>query len=150
MGRTLWPRSIASESRVRAHMTAFITASMQQVTLSATSFRGLSSRLAAAPRSTCSGRVSLSMQGYRPQAADYRGMTDEQLNKEITDAQLNLYELRMLRSSQQEFKPHEFKLNKRKIALCKTIKREREIAEGITQKQSRRMNWRYKESKGGT
>ena len=63
-------------------------------------------------------------------AADFKGMSNEDLNKEIVAAKKMLFELRMRQSTRKEYKGHHFGILKTKIAQIRTVKREREVAEG--------------------
>jgi|TARA_B100001142_G_C14270823_1_gene630811 large subunit ribosomal protein L29 len=72
-------------------------------------------------------------------AADFKGMSNEDLNKEIVAAKKMLFELRMRQSTRKEYKGHHFGILKTKIAQIRTVKREREVAEGVNKRDSRKM-----------
>ena len=72
-------------------------------------------------------------------AADFKGMSNEDLNKEIVAAKKMLFELRMRQSTRKEYKGHHFCILKTKIAQIRTVKREREVAEGVNKRDSRKM-----------
>ena len=70
-------------------------------------------------------------------SADARAMTVEQIDDAVLSERKLLLDLRVKASRKQEFKPHEFKVHKKNIARMLTIKREKEIADGISKKESR-------------
>ncbi|XRB24967.1 ribosomal protein L29 [Pseudoscourfieldia marina] len=70
-------------------------------------------------------------------SADARAMTVEQIDDAVLGERKLLLDLRVKASRKQEFKPHEFKVHKKNIARMLTIKREKEIADGISKKESR-------------
>merc|ERR1712216_967667 len=69
-------------------------------------------------------------------AADARAMTVEQIDDAVLSERKLLLDLRGKASRKQEFKPHEFKVHKKNIARMLTIKRGKEIADGISKKES--------------
>lgn len=110
----------------------------------------VSSRPSVAARAPVTGRRAASV-GRRASAsvvicasasasassADARAMTVEQIDDAVLSERKLLLDLRVKASRKQEFKPHEFKVHKKNIARMLTIKREKEIADGISKKESR-------------
>jgi large subunit ribosomal protein L29 len=61
-------------------------------------------------------------------AADYRGMSDEQLGLALKDEVKNLFHLRFQSATERLETPSEIRKAKREVARIKTIQRERELA----------------------
>lgn len=55
------------------------------------------------------------------QAADFRGMTVEQIDAEVAAAKRALFDLRLKRATRQEYKSSNFKFNKKKVRLSAAI-----------------------------
>eukprot|EP00465_Bigelowiella_longifila_P014591 CAMPEP_0185252450 /NCGR_PEP_ID=MMETSP1359-20130426/1532_1 /TAXON_ID=552665 /ORGANISM="Bigelowiella longifila, Strain CCMP242" /LENGTH=161 /DNA_ID=CAMNT_0027834613 /DNA_START=46 /DNA_END=531 /DNA_ORIENTATION=+ len=72
-------------------------------------------------------------------AKDLRKLNDDQILDEIAESSRELLVLRMAQSNRREVKPSDFGLHKKKIAQLKTIQREREIANGVGKRESRKM-----------
>ena len=53
-------------------------------------------------------------------------------------AKTEIVKLEMKKASRQEFKPHEIKAQKKRVAQLLTVKREREIEQGISKRESKR------------
>ena len=65
--------------------------------------------------------------GLKPtKCADFKSMSNDELNAQIVDAKKKLFELRMRQSTRKEYKGHHFGILKTKIAQMRTVKRERE------------------------
>ena len=78
--------------------------------------------------------------GLKPtKAADFKSMSNEDLNGEIVAAKKMLFELRMRQSTRKEYKGHHFGILKKKIAQIRTVKREREVSEGVNKRDSRKI-----------
>ena len=60
--------------------------------------------------------------------AEYRGMSEEQLNLALKDEVKNLFHLRFQSATERLETPSQIKKAKRTIARIKTIQRERELA----------------------
>ena len=54
---------------------------------------------------------------------DNMSMSTQELIKELKEAEKLLFDLRFKKATRQPFKPHEIKANKKKIAMLKTILR---------------------------
>ncbi|KAF8729886.1 hypothetical protein HU200_017347 [Digitaria exilis] len=77
---------------------------------------------------------------------EIRGMTTEQLEEEVVDLKGELFLLRLKRSARQEFKNSEFGRMRKRIARMLTVKREREIEQGINKRLSRKLDRKWKQS----
>ena len=76
--------------------------------------------------------------GLKPtKSADFKSMSNDELNAQIVDAKKKLFELRMRQSTRKEYKGHHFGILKTKIAQIRTVKREREVTEGVNKRDSR-------------
>ena len=70
---------------------------------------------------------------------DFKALSNEALLEEVVKCKKMLFQLRMRQSTRKEFKPHHFGILKTKVAQLYTVKREREIAEGVNLRDSREM-----------
>lgn len=61
-------------------------------------------------------------------AAEYRGMSDEQLNLTLRDIEKHLFQLRFQSATDRLETPSELRKAKRDIARIKTVQRQRELA----------------------
>ena len=62
-----------------------------------------------------------------PKAAEYRGMSDEQLNLILRDVEKNLFQLRFQSATDRLETPSEIRKARRDIARIKTVQRQREL-----------------------
>jgi large subunit ribosomal protein L29 len=60
-------------------------------------------------------------------AAEYRGMSDEQLNLTLRDVEKNLFQLRFQSATDRLETPSELRKARREIARIKTVQRQREL-----------------------
>jgi large subunit ribosomal protein L29 len=63
-----------------------------------------------------------------PKAAEYRGMSDEQLNLTLRDLEKHLFQLRFQSATDRLETPSEMRKARREIARILTILRQRELA----------------------
>jgi len=85
--------------------------------------------------------------GLKPTSVkDFKNLSNEQILEEVTKSKKMLFQLRMRQSTRKEFKLHHFGILKTKVAQLYTVKREREIAEGVDKRDSREM--KFKERAG--
>ncbi|KAH0455552.1 hypothetical protein IEQ34_015584 [Dendrobium chrysotoxum] len=77
---------------------------------------------------------------------ELRGRTTEELNEEVIDLKGELFMLRLQRSARNEFKSSDFRRMRKRIARMLTIKREREIEQGINKRLSRKLDKKWKRS----
>ncbi|KMZ59280.1 50S ribosomal protein L29 [Zostera marina] len=77
---------------------------------------------------------------------EIRTKSTDEINEEVVDLKGELLMLRLQRSARNEFKSSEFRRMRKKIARMLTVKREREIEEGINKRLSRKMDRKWKRS----
>ncbi|KAK7369342.1 hypothetical protein VNO80_11379 [Phaseolus coccineus] len=77
---------------------------------------------------------------------EIRQLTTEQINEEVIDLKGELVMLRLQKSARNEFKSSEFSRMRKRIARMLTVKREREIEEGIGKRLSRKLDKKWKKS----
>ncbi|KAK4375781.1 hypothetical protein RND71_006458 [Anisodus tanguticus] len=77
---------------------------------------------------------------------EIRTKTTEELQEEIVDLKGELFMLRLQRSARNEFKSSEFLRMRKRIARMLTVKRERELEEGINKRISRKLDRKWKKS----
>nr|AEC10965.1 50S ribosomal protein L29 [Camellia sinensis] len=77
---------------------------------------------------------------------EIRTKTTEEINEEIVDLKGELFMLRLQKSARNEFKSSEFRRMRKRIARMLTVKREREIEEGINKRLSRKLDRQWKKS----
>ncbi|CAI8618944.1 unnamed protein product [Vicia faba] len=77
---------------------------------------------------------------------EIRTKSTEQINEEVVNLQGGLAMLRLEKSAGTEFKSSEFSRMRKTIARLLTVKREREIEEGISKRLSRKLDKKWKRS----
>ncbi|THU60807.1 hypothetical protein C4D60_Mb07t16630 [Musa balbisiana] len=105
----------------------------------ASSFRGI--RIGAG-----GGRMVVRMAKREEEMKDIRAKTTEEINEEVIDLKGELLMLRLQKSARNEFKSSEFGRMRKRIARMLTVKREREIEEGINKRLSRKLDRKWKKS----
>lgn len=70
-------------------------------------------------------------------ARDIRDLTDSQIQEEIDKAKQEMFNLRFQSSTGQLENPQRIKLVQRDIARCKTILRERQLAQQLVQQEGK-------------
>ncbi|KAK1619938.1 hypothetical protein QYE76_025455 [Lolium multiflorum] len=129
---TSTPRGLA----VSAPRTSFL--GLRALGASAARFPGL----AAAPRR---GEAAVVRMAKREQELEeIRAMETEKLEEEVVDLKGELFLLRLKRSARQEFKSSEFGRMRKRVARLLTVRREREIEQGINKRQSRKLDRKWK------
>ncbi|KAJ8479949.1 hypothetical protein OPV22_023676 [Ensete ventricosum] len=144
--------SPSSSSSVH-HVLTSLGISPQLHSWRASSFRGI--RLdtgvrAATPLSyrggASGGRMMVNMAKREEEMKEIRAKTTEEINEEVIDLKGELLMLRLQKSARNEFKSSEFGRMRKKIARMLTVKREREIEEGINKRLSRKLDRKWKRS----
>uniref|UniRef100_A0A0E0CRN0 Large ribosomal subunit protein uL29c n=2 Tax=Oryza TaxID=4527 RepID=A0A0E0CRN0_9ORYZ len=110
-------------------------------------FPGLAA--AAAPPRLPAGRgdAAVARMAKREQELEeIRAMPTEKIEEEVVDLKGELFMLRLKRSARQEFKSSEFGRMRKRIARMLTVKREREIEQGINKRLSRKLDRKWKQS----
>ncbi|XP_047082609.1 50S ribosomal protein L29, chloroplastic [Lolium rigidum] len=129
---TSTPRGLA----VSAPRTSFL--GLRALGASAARFPGL----AAAPRR---GEAAVVRMAKREQELEeIRAMETEKLEEEVVDLKGELFLLRLKRSARQEFKSSEFGRMRKRVARLLTVRREREIEQGINKRLSRKLDRKWK------
>ncbi|KAM3709703.1 hypothetical protein ACJW31_02G192700 [Castanea mollissima] len=77
---------------------------------------------------------------------EIRTKTTEEINEEVVDLKGELLMLRLQKSARNEFKSSEFGRMRKRIARMLTVKRERELEEGINKRLSRKLDRQWKKS----
>ncbi|RZS05966.1 hypothetical protein BHM03_00036557, partial [Ensete ventricosum] len=156
------PPSSCSSHHVLASFT-YLRISPSLSSSRASSFRGI--RIGAgvrdaAPVSSRGGRMVVKMAKREEEMKEIRAKTAEEVNEEVIDLKGELLMLRLQKSARNEFKSSEFgRMRKRVflffslafvslliIARMLTVKREREIEEGINKRLSRKLDRKWKKS----
>ncbi|KAL1190986.1 Large ribosomal subunit protein uL29c [Cardamine amara subsp. amara] len=93
------------------------------------------------------GKSSVVMMSKREaELKDIRSKTTEELQEEVVDLKGELFMLRLQKSARNEYKSSEFRRMKKLVARMLTVKREREIEEGIGKRLSRKLDRQWKKS----
>ncbi|PKA60513.1 50S ribosomal protein L29, chloroplastic [Apostasia shenzhenica] len=92
------------------------------------------------------GRMLIRASKREEELKEIRGKTTEELNEEVIDLKGELFMLRLQRSARNEFKSSEFRRMRKMIARMLTVKREREIEQGINKRLSRKLDKQWKRS----
>ncbi|XP_073525916.1 uncharacterized protein [Phyllobates terribilis] len=77
---------------------------------------------------------------------EIRAKTTDELHEEIIDLKGELFVLRLQKSARADFKNSEFSRMRKRIARMLTVKRERELEEGINKRLSRKLDRKWKKS----
>ncbi|KAK9110697.1 hypothetical protein Sjap_018757 [Stephania japonica] len=115
-------------------------------------FHGARIHTSVAPHRILSSRTrsspcSVVMMAKREQELkEIRAMSKEQINEEVVDLKGELLMLRLQKSAREDFKSSEFGRMRRRIARMLTVKREREIEEGVGKRLSRKLDKQWKKS----
>ncbi|XP_068638217.1 large ribosomal subunit protein uL29c [Aristolochia californica] len=75
---------------------------------------------------------------------EIRAKTTEEINEEVIDLKGELFMLRLQKSARNEFKSSEFGRMRKRVARLLTVKREREIEQGIGKRLSRKLDRKWK------
>ncbi|OUZ99347.1 Ribosomal protein L29 [Macleaya cordata] len=96
--------------------------------------------------STSSSSSVVMMAKREEELKEIRAKTTEQINEEIIDLKGELLMLRLQKSAREEFKNSEFGRMRKRIARMLTVRRERELEEGINKRLSRKLDRQWKKS----
>ncbi|RZC49136.1 hypothetical protein C5167_017562 [Papaver somniferum] len=77
---------------------------------------------------------------------EIRSKSTEQINDEIIDIKGELLMLRLQKSAREEFKSSDFRKMRKRVARMLTVRRERELEEGIKKRLSRKLDKQWKKS----
>ncbi|XP_038719531.1 50S ribosomal protein L29, chloroplastic-like [Tripterygium wilfordii] len=103
------------------------------------------------PQLTQSGRgrsssLVVMMAKREEELKEIRAKTTEEINEEVVDLKGELFMLRLQKSVRNEFKSSEFGRMRKRVARMLTVRRERELEEGIGKRQSRKLDRLWKKS----
>eukprot|EP00245_Coleochaete_scutata_P008019 TRINITY_DN23911_c0_g1_i1.p1 TRINITY_DN23911_c0_g1~~TRINITY_DN23911_c0_g1_i1.p1 ORF type:complete len:167 (-),score=41.52 TRINITY_DN23911_c0_g1_i1:358-822(-) len=137
-----------------AGMTSSLVANAGVLSCSQSAFFGSSSlrlstpEMAVRPLQSQSGRPGLTiMMGKRADdLIEIRSLSTEDINSKVLDLKAELFLLRAKQATRAEFKPSDFRDARKKIARMMTVKREREIEEGVGKRESRKLDKAWKRS----
>nr|WBN92623.1 50S ribosomal RNA [Passiflora edulis] len=94
-----------------------------------------------------SGKSRVVMMAKREEELkEIRAMTTQEINEEVVDLKGELLMLRLQKSARNEFKSSEFRRMRKRIARMLTVRRERELEEGINKRLSRKLDRKWKKS----
>ncbi|XP_052198097.1 50S ribosomal protein L29, chloroplastic [Diospyros lotus] len=77
---------------------------------------------------------------------EIRAKTTEEINDEIVELKGELLMLRLQKATRNEFKSSEFRRMHKRVARMFTVRRERELEEGINKRLSRKLDRQWKKS----
>ncbi|XP_039029431.1 50S ribosomal protein L29, chloroplastic-like [Hibiscus syriacus] len=89
---------------------------------------------------------SVMMAKLEEEMKEIRAKTTEEINDEVVELKGELLMLRLQKSVRNEFKSSEFGRMRKRIARMLTVKRERELEEGINKRLSRKLDRQWKKS----
>ncbi|GMI68682.1 plastid ribosomal proteins of the 50S subunit 29 [Hibiscus trionum] len=127
---TFPPKPIFSTAK-----TSFTGVRIQRLPSQITSFR----------RPSASSSVVM-MAKREEELKEIRAKTTEEINDDVVELKGELLMLRLQKSVRNEFKSSEFRRMRKRIARLLTVKREREIEEGINKRLSRKLDRQWKKS----
>ncbi|KAL4452772.1 hypothetical protein ABPG75_008434 [Micractinium tetrahymenae] len=70
-------------------------------------------------------------------AADFRGLSVEEIDTAVQEAKRDMFSMRIKFAKREEWKPSDYKALKRKVAQLLTVRRERELAQGVDRRASK-------------
>ncbi|KAI5324639.1 PREDICTED: 50S ribosomal L29 [Prunus dulcis] len=97
-------------------------------------------------RRPCSSSSVVMMAKREEEMKEIRTKTTEEINEEVVELKGELFMLRLQKSARNEFTSSEFRRMRKRIARLLTVKREREIEEGIGKRLSRKFDRQWKRS----
>ncbi|ESQ31348.1 hypothetical protein EUTSA_v10005022mg [Eutrema salsugineum] len=106
----------------------------------------VSARVPAATIASSRKPLVVMMSKREAQLKEIRAKTTEELNEEVIDLKGELFMLRLQKSARNEFKSSDFRRMKKMVARILTVRREREIEEGIGKRLSRKLDRKWKKS----
>jgi large subunit ribosomal protein L29 len=90
-------------------------------------------------RAACAPRASVVCCAKSMDVADARGMTGEQIDVKVEELKTELFHIRMKQATRQKYTPSDIRVKRKDIARLLTVKREKEIEQGISKRQSRKL-----------
>ncbi|GBG70737.1 hypothetical protein CBR_g8034 [Chara braunii] len=80
------------------------------------------------------------MANHAQEMTDIRAMSTDDINAAVVGIKRELFDLRMMQATRQEMKTSDYKRLKKRVAKMLTVKRERELEQGINKRQSRKVD----------
>jgi large subunit ribosomal protein L29 len=80
--------------------------------------------------------------------ADIRSMSAEQIDAKVTELKEELFRMRMKQATRQSVVSSDMQMKKKDIARLLTVKRQQEIADGVSLRESRRREKKIAVAKG--
>ncbi|GAA0173685.1 hypothetical protein Leryth_026340 [Lithospermum erythrorhizon] len=96
--------------------------------------------------SSSNSEITIKMSKKEEELKEIRGMTNEEINEQVIDLKGELFMLRLQRAARNEFVQSDFRRMRKRIARLLTIKRERELEEGINKRLSRKLDRQWRKS----
>ncbi|XP_021714182.1 50S ribosomal protein L29, chloroplastic [Chenopodium quinoa] len=143
---------LASHSLSSTPSSSALTIPPKSALLAKSSFHGLrlpsinpSSSLRLRAQASPSSTVVM-MAKREEELKELRAKSNEELNEEILQLKGELFMLRLQRSARENFKPSDFGRMRKRVARMLTVKREREIEQGVGKRLSRKLDKEWKRS----
>ncbi|PRW60985.1 50S ribosomal chloroplastic [Chlorella sorokiniana] len=70
-------------------------------------------------------------------AQEFRGMSNEDIDEAVQQCKRDMFSMRIKFAKREEWKPSDYKALKRKVAQLLTVRRERELAQGVDRRASK-------------
>ncbi|KAL8133993.1 large ribosomal subunit protein uL29c [Apium graveolens] len=113
------------------------------------SFHGIKIAHVCPPRIQCTRGVQISpvkMSKKEEELKEIRALSTEEIQEQVVDLKGELFMLRLQRSARNEFKSSDFRRMRKRVARMLTVRRERELEEGINKRLSRKRDRLWKKS----
>ncbi|KAL2629559.1 hypothetical protein R1flu_014245 [Riccia fluitans] len=123
-------------------------ASVKHVSSSSSGFNGRSQiqMPSVAPGIKCRSLEVTAMAKRQEELTSIRKMTDEEIGVTVVDLKGELFVLRCKQATRQEYKNSEFRRIRKQIARMLTVRRERELENGINKRESRKLDREWKKN----
>ncbi|KAF9620382.1 hypothetical protein IFM89_011755 [Coptis chinensis] len=126
--------------------TTFASKSLSIITPKSSSFSGIRICIPNLRTQSSSSSSVVMMAKREEELKGIRAKTTEEINEEIIDLKGELLMLRLQKSAREEFKNSEFGRMRKRVARMLTVRRERELEEGIKKRLSRKLDRQWKKS----
>ncbi|KAF9621701.1 hypothetical protein IFM89_026764 [Coptis chinensis] len=126
--------------------TTFASKSLSIITPKSSSFSGIRICIPNLRTQSSSSSSVVMMAKREEELKGIRAKTSEEINEEIIDLKGELLMLRLQKSAREEFKNSEFGRMRKRVARMLTVRRERELEEGIKKRLSRKLDRQWKKS----
>uniref|UniRef100_A0A0C9RGT9 Large ribosomal subunit protein uL29c n=1 Tax=Wollemia nobilis TaxID=56998 RepID=A0A0C9RGT9_9CONI len=138
-------------SHAHARLTLSMSSGMGRLSTHFVSGRNPLRRIAVEKSGICSYKrplmtMTVMMAKREQEVKEIREKSTEDINEEVIDLKGELQMLRFKKNTRQELKTSEFKRMRKRIARMLTVRRERELEQGIKRRQSRKIDRAWKRS----